>query len=42
MASLAIAGIPYERWIKFVWKLIVGWFIIGAAAIIIAMMIGIK
>ncbi|MFN2746493.1 MULTISPECIES: YfcC family protein [Bacillus] len=42
MASLAIAGIPYERWVKFVWKLIAGWFIIGAAAIIIAMMIGIK
>ncbi|MGN9863531.1 hypothetical protein [Bacillus swezeyi] len=42
MASHPIAGISYERWIKFVWKLIIGWFIIGAAAIIIAMMIGIK
>ncbi len=42
MAALAIAGIPYDRWLKFVWKLIAGWLIIAAAAIVIAMMIGIK
>ncbi|RCK09661.1 hypothetical protein DT075_37240 [Bacillus licheniformis] len=42
LASLSIAGVPYERWVKFVWKLIAGWIIIGAAAIVIAMIIGIK
>jgi uncharacterized ion transporter superfamily protein YfcC len=42
MATLAMAGIPYERWIKFVWKLILGWLAISAAAIIIAVLIGIQ
>ncbi|MCI4129185.1 YfcC family protein [Bacillus haynesii] len=42
MASLSIAGVSYERWVKFVWKLVAGWIIIGAAAIVIAMIIGIK
>ncbi|MGG3641633.1 YfcC family protein [Bacillus gobiensis] len=42
MATLAMAGIPYERWIKFVWKLILGWLIISAAAIIVAVLIGIQ
>ncbi|MED1144382.1 C4-dicarboxylate ABC transporter permease [Bacillus paralicheniformis] len=42
MASLSIAGVTYERWVKFVWKLVAGWIFIGAAAIVIAMIIGIK
>ena len=42
MEALAIAGIPYGRWIGFVWKLIAGCLFIAATAIIIALMIGIK
>ncbi|MFJ7936447.1 YfcC family protein [Sporosarcina sp. NPDC096371] len=42
MGYLAIAGIPYERWVKFVWKLIVGWLTITTIALIVAVMIGLK
>lgn len=42
MGYLAVAGIPYERWVKFVWKLIVGWLAITAVALIVAVMIGVK
>jgi len=42
MAYLAVAGIPYERWVKFVWKLILGWVLIALVAIVIAVMIGVS
>jgi uncharacterized ion transporter superfamily protein YfcC len=42
MGYLAVAGIPYERWVKFIWKLIVGWTIIAAVALIVAVMIGVS
>lgn len=42
MAYLAVAGIPYERWVKFVWKLILGWVIIAVVAMIVAVMIGVS
>lgn len=36
MGVLAIAGIPFERWVKFTWKLVVAWTIIAIVALIIA------
>ncbi|MGX9932592.1 YfcC family protein [Virgibacillus salarius] len=42
MGYLAVAGIPYERWVKFVWKLILIWLSIAAVALVIAVMIGIS
>jgi uncharacterized ion transporter superfamily protein YfcC len=42
MAYLAVAGIPYDRWVKFVWKLIVGWLIIALIAMVVAVMIGVS
>ncbi|WP_370297652.1 YfcC family protein [Ammoniphilus sp. YIM 78166] len=41
MGYLAVAGIPYEKWVKFVWKLIVGWCVIAAMALLIAVLMGI-
>lgn len=42
MGYLAVAGIPYDRWVKFVWKLILGWSVIAAVALVIAVAIGVK
>ncbi|WP_042476137.1 YfcC family protein [Bacillus ndiopicus] len=42
MGYLAIAGIPYERWVKFIWKLIAFWLIIAAIALIAAVMLGVS
>lgn len=42
MGYLAVAGIPYDRWVKFVWKLIAGWLVITTIALIVAVMIGVK
>lgn len=42
MAYLAVAGIPYERWVKFVWKLTLGWMIIALIAMVVATMIGVS
>ena len=42
MAYLAVAGIPYERWVKFVWKLILGWIALALVAMVIAVMIGVS
>lgn len=42
MGYLAIAGIPYERWIKFIWKLVIGWTIIAAVALLVAVAIGVS
>lgn len=39
MAYLAVAGIPSERWVKFVWKLVLGWLLI---AHVVAVMIGVS
>src|SRR5699024_4514437 len=39
MGYLAVAGIPYEKWVKFIWKLILGWVLIGGVALSIAVMI---
>lgn len=42
MGYLAVAGIPYERWVKFVWNLILGWLAIATIALVIAVIIGVK
>lgn len=42
MAYLAVAGIPYERWVKFIWRLIIAWSLIALVAIIVAVMIGVS
>ncbi|SUI98856.1 YfcC family protein [Sporosarcina pasteurii] len=42
MAYLAVAGIPYERWVKFVWKLVLGWLLIALLALVVAVMIGVS
>lgn len=42
MGYLAVAGIPYEKWVKFVWKLVVGWLFIALVALVIAVFIGVS
>ncbi|MCP1146434.1 AbgT family transporter [Lysinibacillus endophyticus] len=42
MGYLAVAGIPYERWIKFIWKLILGWAVIACIALLAAVALGIS
>ncbi|TWH89667.1 YfcC family protein [Cytobacillus oceanisediminis] len=42
MGYLAVAGIPYERWVKIIWKLIIGWLIIGAIALVAAVLVGVQ
>ncbi|MBB6448903.1 putative ion transporter superfamily protein YfcC [Geomicrobium halophilum] len=42
LAFLAIAGIPYTRWVKFIWKLVVAWIIIAIIALLIAVAIGVS
>lgn len=42
MGYLAIAGIPYEKWVKFIWKLILMWLTIAAVALVVAVMIGVS
>ncbi|OCT14189.1 C4-dicarboxylate ABC transporter permease [Paenibacillus pectinilyticus] len=36
MGSLAVSGIPYQKWVRFFWPLMCMWFIIGAIFIVIA------
>ncbi len=42
MGYLAVAGIPYEKWVKFVWKLVLGWLAIALVALIVAVFAGIS
>lgn len=39
MASIGIAGIAWETWVKYVWKMIAGMLLIGAVALEIALLI---
>ena len=39
MGVLAVAGIPYIKWVKFIWKLIVIWLVIAAIALVVATLI---
>jgi len=40
MGALAAAKIPFERWIKWVWPLFLGWIAIGGVFVLIATAIG--
>ncbi|WP_164214730.1 AbgT family transporter [Virgibacillus sp. YIM 98842] len=40
MAFLAASGVPYEKWIKFIWPLVVIFIVIGGAFVVFAQMIG--
>ena len=40
MGMLGICGIPYGRWFRFVWPLIVQLLVAGAISLVIAVMIG--
>ena len=42
MGYLAVAGIPYEKWVKFIWKLLLGWAVIACVALIVAVIIGVS
>lgn len=42
MGYLAVAGIPYEKWVKFVWKLVLGWLLIALIALVVAVSIGVS
>ncbi|MBU9673530.1 hypothetical protein KQ939_01425 [Planococcus sp. CP5-4] len=42
MGYLAVAGIPYEKWVKFVWKLVLVWLAIALVALVVAVMIGVS
>ncbi|WP_262362545.1 hypothetical protein [Paenibacillus senegalimassiliensis] len=36
MGSLAVSGIPYQKWVKFFWPLMCIWIAIGAVFIVFA------
>lgn len=42
MGVLAVAGVPYDKWVKFVWKLVLAWMVIAAVAIFVAVLIGLQ
>ena len=39
MAALAIAKIKYNEWIKFIWPLLIIWYVVGAIFLVIAQLI---
>lgn len=42
MGVLAVAGIPYLKWVKFIWKLTLLWLLIAAIALVIATAISLQ
>ena len=42
MGYLAVAGIPYERWVKFIWKLILIWSGIALIGLVFAVLLGVS
>ncbi|MCG1009185.1 YfcC family protein [Salinicoccus sp. ID82-1] len=42
MGVLAVSGIPYIKWVRFVWKVTVLWLVIAAAALVVATILGIS
>lgn len=42
MGVLAVAGIPYIKWVKFVWKIVLIWLVIAAIALIVATAINLQ
>ncbi|GGE27605.1 hypothetical protein GCM10011391_02540 [Pullulanibacillus camelliae] len=39
MASLAIGGVPFSAWLKFIWRIMLIWLVLGSIAIAIGVMI---
>ncbi|GAB3060456.1 YfcC family protein [Salinicoccus sesuvii] len=42
MGVLAVSGIPYIKWVQFVWKVTLLWLLIAAVALVVATVIGIS
>lgn len=42
MGVLAVAGIPYLKWVQFVWKLTLLWLVLAAVVLVIATLIGLQ
>ncbi|NGX16508.1 TIGR00366 family protein [Wenzhouxiangella sp. XN24] len=42
MGILGLAGIPYDRWLRFVWPLLLKLFVAGSIALVIAVTIGLQ
>lgn len=40
MASIAAAGVPYVKWLKFIWPVIIIWIVIASVALTIGVLIG--
>ncbi|WP_312832207.1 YfcC family protein [Sedimentibacter saalensis] len=40
MAFLVLSNVPYQKWLKFIWKLLLLWYLIGSVLLVIAQMIG--
>ena len=40
MSFLALSNVPYQKWLKFVWKLVVIWYVIGCVLLMAAQFIG--
>ncbi|MDO3409932.1 AbgT family transporter [Saccharibacillus sp. CPCC 101409] len=36
MGSLAVSGIPYQKWVRFFWPLMLTWLVIGAIFVLVA------
>ncbi|GAA4834503.1 YfcC family protein [Paenibacillus vulneris] len=36
MGSLAVSGIPYQKWVRFFWPLMATWLVVGAIFVIVA------
>ncbi|WP_143330718.1 AbgT family transporter [Cloacibacillus sp. An23] len=39
MAAIGLAGVPYEKWVKFVWPIMVMWTLLAAGLLIVATII---
>ena len=42
MMALGVAGIPFEKWLKFVWKFLLMQYLIGAVFVVVAQLIGLQ
>ena len=40
MGILSAGNVPYDRWMRFMWKLFLVWFAVGAVLVVVAQMIG--
>jgi uncharacterized ion transporter superfamily protein YfcC len=38
MGILSAGNVPYDRWMKFMWKMFSIWFVTGAVLVVIAQM----